>query len=189
MVYGIPRFRLPLNIIDEYVRILEEAGVRFIYNMVIGKILTLDDLLKREGFDAVMIGTGAGLPRMLDIKGSNANGVYSANEYLTRINLMEADQFPRYSTPVSRGKKIAVIGAGNTSMDVLRTARRLGASSTCYYRRSREEAPARTEEMEHAEQEGVVMKWFCHSRALGRYYQPCLAPYLFILHPQRQSGK
>ena len=159
MVYGIPRFRLPLHIIDEYVSILEKAGVQFVYNMVIGKVLTLDDLLKQEGFDAVMIGTGAGLPRMLNINGSNANGVYSANEYLTRINLMEAGLFPRYSTPVSVGKKIAVIGAGNTSMDVLRTSLRLGARATCYYRRSREEAPARTEEMEHAEQEGVVMKW------------------------------
>ena len=159
MVYGIPRFRLPMNIIDEYVSILEKIGVKFVFNMVIGKVLTLDDLLSREGFDAVLIGTGAGLPRMLDIPGTNANGVYSANEYLTRINLMDAMKFPDFSTPVGIGKNVAVIGAGNTAMDVLRTSKRLGSNTTCYYRRSKEEAPARTEELHHAEQEGIHMKW------------------------------
>lgn len=158
MVYGIPRFRLPLEIIDDDIHYLESLGVQFVYNMVIGKILTLDDLL-REGFDAVMIGTGAGLPRMLNIPGSNANGVYSANEYLTRIYLMDADKFPDYSTPVYSGKKVAVIGAGNTAMDVLRTAKRLGSEVTCYYRRSREEAPARSEELQHAEQEFLNWRW------------------------------
>lgn len=159
MVYGIPRFRLPLQIIDDDIKYLESLGVRFIYNMVIGKILTLDDLLQQEGFDAVMIATGAGLPRMLSIPGSNANGVYSANEYLTRIYLMDADKFPDYSTPIYSRKKVAVIGAGNTAMDVLRTAKRLGADVTCYYRRSREEAPARTEELLHAEQEFINWRW------------------------------
>ncbi len=159
MVYGIPRFRLPLQIIDDDIRYLESLGVRFVYNMVIGKILTLDDLLHREGFDAVLIGTGAGLPRMLDIPGSNANGVYSANEYLTRIYLMDANRFPDFSTPLYSGKKLAVIGAGNTAMDVLRTAKRLGADVTCYYRRSHDEAPARREELKHAEQEFINWRW------------------------------
>ena len=159
MVYGIPRFRLPIKIVDEDVRFLSSLGVQFVYNMVIGKVLTLDDLLQREGFDAVMVGTGAGLPRMLDVPGANANGVYSANEYLTRIYLMEANRFPQYSTPVSSGKKVVVIGAGNTAMDVLRTAKRLGATATCYYRRSRAEAPARSEELKHAEQEGINWRW------------------------------
>lgn len=159
MVYGIPRFRLPLQIIDDDIKYLESLGVKFVYNMVIGKILTLDDLLLLEGFDAVFIGTGAGLPRMLTIPGSNANGVYSANEYLTRVYLMDANKFPDYSTPLYRGKKIAVIGAGNTAMDVLRTAKRLGSEVTCYYRRSRNEAPARREELKHAEQEFINWHW------------------------------
>ena len=159
MVYGIPRFRLPIRIVDEYIRFLGKLGVQFIYNMVIGKVLTLEDLLHKEEFDAVLIGTGAGLPRLLNITGSNANGVYSANEYLTRIYLMDANRFPQYSTPVSSGKKIAVIGAGNTAMDVLRTAKRLNAEATCYYRRSREEAPARSEELKHAEQEEINWRW------------------------------
>jgi len=116
-------------------------------------------LLKEEGFDAVFVGTGAGLPQMLDIPGSNANGVYSANEYLTRINLMEADKFPNFSTPLYQGKKVAVIGAGNTAMDVLRTAKRLGSEVTCYYRRSENEAPARSEELTHAKQESVNWHW------------------------------
>ncbi len=159
LVYGIPRFRLPLQIIDEDMRYLEKLGVKFVYNMVIGKIFSLDDLQLREGFSAVFIGTGAGLPRMLDIPGSNANGVYSANEYLTRIYLMDAGKFPNYSTPLYSGKKLAVIGAGNTAMDVLRTAKRLGAVATCYYRRSHEEAPARAEELKHAEQEFINWRW------------------------------
>lgn len=159
LVYGIPRFRLPIKVIDEDIRFLTKLGIRFVYNMVIGKILTLEDLLYKEGFNAVMIGTGAGLPRMLDVPGSNANGVYSANEYLTRIYLMEANRFPNYSTPVFSGKKVAVIGAGNTAMDVLRTAKRLGAEPTCYYRRSHQEAPARSEELRHAEQEEMNWRW------------------------------
>ncbi|MEN8249170.1 MAG: NADPH-dependent glutamate synthase [Bacteroidota bacterium] len=159
MVYGIPRFRLPLDIIDEDIAYLESLGVQFVYNMVIGNILSLDDLLDQEGFDAVFVGTGAGLPNMLDIPGSNANGVYSANEYLTRINLMEADKFPDFSTPLFQGKKVAVIGAGNTAMDVLRTAKRLGSDVTCYYRRSEKEAPARSEELEHAQQEFLNWRW------------------------------
>ena len=159
MVYGIPRFRLPIKIIDEDIKFLRTLGVHFVYNMVIGKVLTLDDLIKREGFNAVLIRTGAGLPRMLNIPGSNANGVLSANEYLTRIYLMDANRFPLYSTPITSGKKVAVIGAGNTAMDVLRTAKRMGAAPTCYYRRSRNEAPARSEELMHAEQEAINWHW------------------------------
>lgn len=159
MVYGIPRFRLPLDTIEYEIGFLEKLGVKFEYNMLIGKILTLDDLLTVEQFDAVFVGTGAGLPVMLDIPGSNANGVYSANEYLTRIYLMDAHQFPKYATPLYQGKKVAVIGAGNTAMDVLRTAKRLGAEATCYYRRSEEEAPARTEELKHAKEEFINWRW------------------------------
>ena len=162
MVYGIPRFRLPLDIIDDDIRYLEKMGVQFVYNMIIGKVLSLDDLLEEEGFDAVFVGTGAGLPRLLDIPGANANGVYSANEYLTRIYLMEANLFPKYATPLYQGKKVAVIGAGNTAMDVLRTAKRLGADVTCYYRRSEEEAPARSEELKHAQQEFLNWQWLAN---------------------------
>jgi glutamate synthase (NADPH/NADH) small chain len=159
LAYGIPRFRLPLPVVDEYLRFLTSLGVQFVYNMVIGKVLTLEDLLTHEGFHAVLIGTGAGLPRLLDVPGSSANGVYSANEYLTRVYLMEANRFPEYGTPLFSGKKVAVVGAGNTAMDVLRTAKRLGAEATCYYRRSQAEAPARTEELQHADQEGIAWRW------------------------------
>ncbi len=158
MVYGIPRFRLPLEIIDSDLAFLEEMGVQFAYNILIGKTLTLDDLFA-DGFDAVLIATGAGLPRMLDIPGANLNGIYSANEYLTRVYLMHANEFPDYPTPVYQGRRLGVVGAGNTAMDVLRTGKRLGAEVTCYYRRSRAEAPARSEELEHAEQEFIDFKW------------------------------
>lgn len=164
MVYGIPRFRLPLDIIDEDIKLLEEMGVQFVYNMVIGKVLTIDDLMNEEGFDGVLVATGAGLPKMLGIAGENLNGVYSANEYLTRINLMNASNFPESPTPVFQGKKVGVIGAGNTAMDVARTAKRLGSEVTVYYRRSRDEAPARTEELEHAEEEFLIFKWLSNPK-------------------------
>ncbi len=159
MVYGIPRFRLPLEIIDEDLKLLEEMGVEIVYDMIIGRTLSLDDLLETEGFDSVFIASGAGLPKMLGVPGENLNGVYSANEYLTRIYLMHANYFPEHPTPIYQGKKLAVIGAGNTAMDVLRTGKRLGAEVTCYYRRSHDEAPARSEELEHAEQEFIDFKW------------------------------
>jgi glutamate synthase (NADPH/NADH) small chain len=159
LVYGIPRFRLPLDIIDSDVQFLEEMGVEFVYNMIIGKVLTLDDLLGEEEFDAVFIGSGAGLPKLLGIPGENANGVYSANDYLTRIYLMHGNLFPDYTTPIVQGKRVGVIGAGNTGMDVIRTAKRLGADVTCYYRRSHEQAPARAEELRHAEQEFINWKF------------------------------
>lgn len=160
LVYGIPRFRLPLDIIDEDVKALEEMGVNFEFNTVIGKSMTLDEMLGEEfGYDSIFIGTGAGLPKMLGVKGENLNGIYSANEYLTRIYLMGADKFPDNVTPLNQGKKVGVIGAGNTAMDVARTAKRLGAEVTVYYRRSQEEAPARTEELRHAMEEFIDFKF------------------------------
>jgi len=152
--YGIPEFRLPKEIIDVEVSRLTGQGVEIECNVVIGKTLTLQQL--REDFDAVFIGNGAGLPTMLGIGGENLKGVYAANEYLTRINLMGAGQSPDCPTPVIRGRRVAVIGAGNTAMDCVRTARRLGAErAMIVYRRSEAEMPARIEEIHHAKEEGV----------------------------------
>ncbi|MBI5192358.1 MAG: NADPH-dependent glutamate synthase [Nitrospirae bacterium] len=160
LVYGIPRFRLPIDVIDTEIDILKKMGVEIICNAIIGKTLTIDDLFA-EGYDAVLVGTGAGLPYFMNIPGENLCGVYSANEFLTRVNLMRADQFPDSSlTPVFLGKKVAVIGAGDTAMDAARTSARLKPEKvTVYYRRSREEAPCLPREMEHAEQEGVDFKF------------------------------
>lgn len=159
LVYGIPRFRLPINVIDTEIEILKKMGVEIICNAVIGKTLTVDDLFE-EGYEAVLIGTGAGLPHFMNIPGENLCGIYSANEFLTRVNLMRADLFPDYITPVFLGGKVAVIGAGDTAMDASRTAIRLKPEKvTIYYRRSREEAPCLPREMEHAEQEGVEFKF------------------------------
>lgn len=152
--YGIPEFRLPKSIIDVEVARLVELGVSIECNVIIGKTLTVAQL--QQQFDAVFIGNGAGLPTMLGIPGENLKGVYAANEYLTRINLMGAGQTPDCSTPVLRGRKVAVIGAGNTAMDCVRTARRLGAErAMIVYRRGESEMPARIEEIHHAKQEGV----------------------------------
>lgn len=159
LVYGIPRFRLPIDVIDNEIEILKKMGVEIICNAVIGKTLTIDDLFA-EGFDAVLIGTGAGLPYFMNIPGENLCGIYSANEFLTRVNLMRADLFPESLTPVFLGKKVAVIGAGDTAMDASRTSARLHPEKvTVYYRRSREEAPCLPREREHAEQEGVEFKF------------------------------
>ncbi|MCP3973982.1 MAG: NADPH-dependent glutamate synthase [bacterium] len=155
--YGIPEFRLPKEIVAAEVEQLELLGVRFVTNAVIGMMDTIDDLLDEEGFDAVFIGVGAGLPRFPNVPGENLIGVYSANEFLTRINLMKAYQVGS-DTPIFdvTGKAVAVFGGGNTAMDAIRTSLRLGASTaTLVYRRSREEMPARHEEVEHAEEEGV----------------------------------
>ncbi|WP_282706865.1 NADPH-dependent glutamate synthase [Natroniella acetigena] len=155
LTYGIPEFRLPKDIVQDEVEKIEQLGVEINYNQVIGKIKSLDALFA-EGYQAVFVSTGAGLPRFLGIEGENLNGVYSANEFLTRVNLMKAYQFPKYKTPVYTGKKVAVVGAGNVAMDAARTALRLGAEeSVIVYRRSREEMPARAEEIEHAQEEGV----------------------------------
>ncbi|RKY60466.1 MAG: glutamate synthase (NADPH), homotetrameric [Candidatus Latescibacterota bacterium] len=153
LVYGIPEFRLPKSIVQAEVDFVRSLGVEIRTNWVIGKIRTVDELL--EEYDAVYIATGAGAPTFMGIPGENLNGVYSANEYLTRVNLMKAYQFPEADTPVRRGRKVAVIGGGNVAMDAARTARRLGADVTVIYRRSRAEMPARLEEVHHAEEEGV----------------------------------
>jgi glutamate synthase (NADPH/NADH) small chain len=158
--YGIPEFRLPKKILDWEIDILKAMGVGIVCNVIIGKTLTLDDLLEKEGFAAVFIGTGAGLPQFLGIPGEQLNGVYSANEFLTRVNLMRAYQFPEADTPVRVGKSVAVIGAGNTAMDAARTALRLGAeTATIVYRRSDAEMSARVEEYHHAREEGVQFRW------------------------------
>lgn len=156
LMYGIPEFRLPKSVVQAEVENLKALGVEIEVNSVVGKATTVDELLEEEGFDAIFIGTGAGLPYFMNIPGENACGVYSANEFLTRTNLMKAYQFPNWDTPIKVGGKVAVIGGGNVAMDAARTALRLGAEeSWIVYRRSREELPARAEEVEHAEEEGV----------------------------------
>jgi glutamate synthase (NADPH) small chain len=155
LIYGIPEFRLPKAILKAEVEYLKRLGVFIRYNFVVGKTATMDDL-KAAGFEAFFIGTGAGLPNFMKIPGENLVGVYSANEYLTRVNLMRAYDFPNYDTPVFRAKNAAVIGGGNVAMDSVRTARRLGAErAMIIYRRSRHEMPAREEEVAHAEEEGI----------------------------------
>ena len=155
LVYGIPEFRLPKNIVQQEVDYLERLGAHIELNQVIGKSITVEELLHEEGFDAVFVGVGAGLPHFMGVPGENLGGVYSANEYLTRSNLMKAYAFPDYNTPVVHGRNVCVIGGGNVAMDAARTARRLGAENVyILYRRSREELPARAEEVHHAEQEG-----------------------------------
>jgi glutamate synthase (NADPH) small chain len=156
LVYGIPEFRLPKAIVDQEVNTLEEMGVKIECNVVIGATLTLDNLVKEEGFHAVFVANGAGLPVFQNIPGENLKGVYSANEYLTRVNLMSAYLGMQADTPVLRGQGVVVVGGGNTAMDAVRTARRLGAEPACLvYRRSEKEMPARVEEVHHAKQEGV----------------------------------
>jgi len=160
--YGIPSFRLPRDIIDREVKRLAEMGVRFETNKVIGKTFTVPQLMQERGFDAVFLGVGAGAPAFLGIPGEFAGQVYSANEFLTRVNLMGGDKFPFLDTPISLGKSVVVIGAGNTAMDCLRVAKRLGAPSVrCVYRRSEAEAPARIEELRHAKEEGIEF-FFLH---------------------------
>ncbi|RMF95066.1 MAG: NADPH-dependent glutamate synthase [Candidatus Schekmanbacteria bacterium] len=155
LIYGIPEFRLPKKILQVEIDYVSKLGVEIVNNFVIGKTKTLDELLS-NGYDAAFIGSGAGLPYFMNIPGENLNGVYSANEYLTRNNLMKAYLFPEYDTPIFRGKNVAVIGGGNTAMDAVRTSKRLGAEhSYIIYRRSRAEMPARIEEIKHAEEEGV----------------------------------
>ena len=156
LIYGIPEFRLPKKIVMREVENLQKMGVELKNNMVIGKIYTIDELLDEEGYDAVFVGTGAGLPLFMRIDGENLNGVYSANEYLTRANLMQAYSFPETDTPIAKSKNVAVFGGGNVAMDSARTALRLGAENVyLVYRRSKTEMPARVEEVEHAEAEGV----------------------------------
>ena len=158
LVYGIPEFRLPKRIVQEEVGRLERSGVKIVCNTVIGRTYTVPEL--REQFDAVFIANGAGLPVFMNVPGENYKGVYSANEYLTRVNLMAAYQFPRSDTPVLQGQRIATVGGGNVAMDSARTAKRMGAeSSMIIYRRTRKEMPARSEEIHHAEEEGLQFEF------------------------------
>ncbi len=158
LVYGIPEFRLPKQIIREQLDYMREMGVEFETDVVVGRTITIDELMHEEGYDAIYIGTGAGLPQFMGIPGEHLNGVYSANEFLTRINLMKAYKFPVYDEPMLnlQGKNVAVIGGGNTALDAIRSALRLGAGHAyVIYRRSEAEMPARIEEVHHAQQEGI----------------------------------
>ncbi|MEM3626733.1 MAG: NADPH-dependent glutamate synthase [Candidatus Bathyarchaeia archaeon] len=168
LVYGIPEFRLPKRIVQAEVDYIEKLGVELRMGYLIGRVYTIPELLKR-GFDAVFIGTGAGLPTFLGIPGEGLSGIYSANEFLIRVNLMKAYAFPEYDTPIRIGKHVAVIGGGNVAMDSARSALRLGAEEVCIvYRRSREEMPARKEEIENAEEEGIICKFLANpTRFIG----------------------
>ena len=157
MVYGIPEFRLPKAIVAQEVNFLERQGVKVECNAVVGRTVSLDELFE-QGYDAIYVGVGAGLPRFMNIPGENLVGILSANEYLTRANLMKAYQYPKVDTPIPIGKNVVVLGAGNVAMDSARTAMRLGAESVkIVYRRSREEMPARQAEIHHAEEEGIEL--------------------------------
>ena len=156
LMYGIPEFRLPKEIVQAEVEYIVKLGAKLVCNSVIGKSITIDELLSEEGFDAVFIGTGAGLPYFMNIPGENLIGIYSANEYLTRANLMKAYAFPEADTPLTKSKHVAVVGGGNVAMDAARTAMRMGAEKVyVVYRRSKKEMPARIEEIHHAEEEGI----------------------------------
>jgi glutamate synthase (NADPH/NADH) small chain len=158
LVYGIPQFRLPKEIVRQEVENMRRMGVRFETNVVVGRTVTIDELMGEEGYDAVFVATGAGLPKFLGVPGESLNGVYSANEFLSRVNLMKAYRFPEYDEPIydCRGKQVAVIGGGNTALDAIRTALRLGAAKAMMlYRRSEAEMPGRAEEIHHAKDEGV----------------------------------
>ncbi len=160
LVYGIPEFRLPKDIVKAEIDKLEQMGVKIETNVVIGKTLEIEEIMNEEGFEAVFIGSGAGLPSFMKMSGENLKGVYSANEFLTRINLMKAYKFPEYDTPVSVGKRVAVVGGGNVAMDAARCAKRLGAEEVyIIYRRTKDEMPARLEEVEHAVDEGIIFKF------------------------------
>jgi len=159
LMYGIPEFRLPKKIVQREIDYLKKLGVKFELDTLVGRTLTIPELFA-EGYDAIFIGTGAGLPVFMNVPGENLNGVYSANEFLTRVNLMKAYDFPNYDTPVMRGQKVAVIGGGNTAMDAVRCALRLGAKQAMIvYRRSAEGMPARKDEIHHAQAEGIIFHY------------------------------
>jgi len=173
LVYGIPEFRLPKSIVQKEVDTLKELGVKVETNMVIGRAITIDELKEEFGFEAVFIGSGAGLPKFMNIPGENLKGVYSANEFLTRINLMKAYK-DGSDTPIMplKGKKVAVVGGGNVAMDAARCSRRLGADVYIVYRRSEAELPARAEEVEHAKEEGIIFKTLTNPTAILGYNNP-----------------
>lgn len=159
MVYGIPEFRLPKKIVEEEINVLKEMGVEIKTNFLVGRSRKLADMLSEDGFDAIFIGTGAGLPKFMNIPGENLIGVFSANEYLTRVNLMKAYEKERSNTPIYQSKKVAVLGGGNVAMDAARSAKRMGAEEVyIIYRRTEEEMPARVEEVEHAKEEGIIFQ-------------------------------
>lgn len=164
--YGIPEFRLPKALVAKEIKSVEDLGVKIETNVIVGRSVTIDELME-EGYEAVFVGSGAGLPRFLNIPGENLLGVYSANEFLTRVNLMKGYKFPETPTPVKIGKRVAVVGAGNVAMDAARTAKRLGAEEVyIVYRRSEEEAPARLEELHHAKEEGIIFKFLNNPAAI-----------------------
>ena len=166
LMYGIPEFRLPKNVVQSEVDFVKSLGVDVQLDSVMGKLATVDELLEKD-YDAVFLGTGAGLPMFMGIPGENLNGVYSANEFLTRVNLMKAYLFPEYDTPIKIGKQVAVIGGGNVAMDSARCALRLGADKVyIVYRRSRTELPARHEEVENAEEEGIIFKFLTNPKQI-----------------------
>lgn len=166
--YGIPQFRLPKSIVAREVEYIKKLGVKIETSVLVGQTITIQEL-KDQGYDTIFIGTGAGLPYFLNIPGENLNGVYSANEFLTRVNLMKAYRFPEYDTPVRIGERVAVVGGGNVAMDAARTSLRLGAKEVyIVYRRSRDELPARHEEVENAEEEGIIFKLLANpTRIIG----------------------
>ncbi len=168
LVYGIPEFRLPKErIVAKEVEAVRKLGVEIETDVVVGRTMTIDDLLDNQGYDAVFVGSGAGLPRFMGIDGENLNGVFSANEYLTRANLMHAYD-PNYETPIYQGRKVVVVGGGNVAMDAVRTAKRLGAEAVIVYRRSEAELPARVEEVHHAKQEGIEFRMLTNAvRVIG----------------------
>ena len=168
LVYGIPEFRLPKSIVRSEIEYVKSLGAELELDSVVGRQVQLSELLE-GGYDAIFLGIGAGAPRFLNIPGENLSGIYSANEYLTRVNLMKAYKFPDYDTPIKKGKKVAVVGGGNVAMDAARSAVRLGADEVhIIYRRSREEMPARLEEVENAMEEGVIFDFLTNpTRFLG----------------------
>jgi glutamate synthase (NADPH/NADH) small chain len=158
--YGIPEFRLPKKLIDRELEALKGLGVKVVTNAIIGRLYTIPQLMQEMGYEAAFIGVGAGYPNLMGIPGEGLNGIFSANEYLTRVNLMRAYDHPHSDTPTGMGKKVAVIGAGNTAMDACRVSIRMGAEHVyCVYRRTKKESPARVEEVNHAEEEGVKFNW------------------------------
>lgn len=164
--YGIPEFRLPKDLVAREIRNVEDLGVKIEKNVIVGRSITIDELME-DGYEAVFIGSGAGLPRFLNVPGENYLGVYSANEFLTRVNLMKGYKFPEVPTPVKVGNRVAVVGAGNVAMDAARTAKRLGAEEVyIVYRRSEEEAPARLEELHHAKEEGIIFRFLNNPAAI-----------------------
>ncbi len=191
LVYGIPEFRLPKNIVEKELQNLENIGVEIKTNIVIGSSITIDELFN-QNYKAIFIGSGAGLPRFMNIPGENLNGVYSANEFLTRINLMKA-YMPDSSTPIKKCKKVAIVGGGNVAMDAARSAKRLGAEKVyVIYRRSEKEMPARMEEIQHAKEEGIIFKTLCNPKEIqgdSNYFVNKIICSEMILGEPDQSGR